>query len=150
MFYYALAPRQYIKNNTLVLATCFGFYQPSSGFCLLYRGWLRHCATSQKVAGSIPDGVIGIFHRHKSFWPHYGPGVDSASNRNEYREYFLGVKKRPVRRADSLATFMCRLSWNLGALTSWNSLGLSRPVMGLLIQRYIQCAHILWDPIVFT
>ena len=23
---------------------------------------LRHCATSQKVAGSIPDGVIGIFH----------------------------------------------------------------------------------------
>ena len=24
-------------------------------------GWLRHCATSRKVAGSIPDGVIGIF-----------------------------------------------------------------------------------------
>jgi hypothetical protein len=22
----------------------------------------------------------------------YGPGVDSASNRNEYQEYFLGVK----------------------------------------------------------
>jgi hypothetical protein len=21
-----------------------------------------------------------------SFWPHYGPGVDSASNRNEYQE----------------------------------------------------------------
>ena len=25
--------------------------------------WFRHCATSQKVAGSIPDGVIGIYHR---------------------------------------------------------------------------------------
>jgi len=24
--------------------------------------------------------------------PHYGPGVDSASNRNEYQEYFLGDK----------------------------------------------------------
>jgi len=24
--------------------------------------------------------------------PHYGPGVDSASNRNEHQEYFLGVK----------------------------------------------------------
>ena len=24
--------------------------------------WLRHCATSRKVAGLIPDGVIGIFH----------------------------------------------------------------------------------------
>jgi len=27
-----------------------------------------------------------------SFRPHYGPGVDSSSNRNEYQEYFLGVK----------------------------------------------------------
>ena len=27
-----------------------------------------------------------------SFRPHYGPGVKSASNRNEYQEYFLGVK----------------------------------------------------------
>jgi hypothetical protein len=24
--------------------------------------WLRHCATSQKVAGSIPIVVTGIFH----------------------------------------------------------------------------------------
>jgi hypothetical protein len=23
---------------------------------------------------------------------YYGPGVDSASNRNEYQEYFLGIK----------------------------------------------------------
>ena len=28
----------------------------------------------------------------ESFRPHYGLGVDSASNRNEYQEYFLGVK----------------------------------------------------------
>ena len=27
-----------------------------------WRSRLRHCATSQKVAGSIPDGVIAIFH----------------------------------------------------------------------------------------
>ena len=25
---------------------------------------LRTCATSPNVAGSIPDGVIAIFHRH--------------------------------------------------------------------------------------
>jgi len=24
--------------------------------------WLRCCATNRKVAGSIPDGVTGIFH----------------------------------------------------------------------------------------
>ena len=34
--------------------------------------------------GSIPDGAIGICH--------YGPGVDSASNRNEYQQYFLEGK----------------------------------------------------------
>jgi hypothetical protein len=26
------------------------------------RTWLRQCATNWKFAGSIPDGVIGIFH----------------------------------------------------------------------------------------
>jgi len=29
-----------------------------------WRSWLRHCATSRKVAGSIPDGVTEIFHWH--------------------------------------------------------------------------------------
>jgi len=53
---------------------------------------LRRCATNQKVAGSIPAGVIGIFIEIKSFRSHYGPGVDSDSNRNEYQEHFLGVK----------------------------------------------------------
>jgi hypothetical protein len=26
------------------------------------RSWLGHCATSRRVAGSIPVGVTGIFH----------------------------------------------------------------------------------------
>jgi len=54
--------------------------------------WLRCCATNRKVAGSISAGVIEFFIGIKSFRSHYGPGIDSASNRNEYREYFLGVK----------------------------------------------------------
>jgi hypothetical protein len=57
----------------------------------------------------------------RSFRPHYGPGVDSASNRNEYQEHFLRGKGG---RCVGLTT--------LGASTSWNPLGLSRPVMGLL------------------
>jgi len=68
--------------------------------CVLYfchRGtavtqWWRCCATNRKVAGSIPAGVSEFFIGIKSFRSHYGPGVDSASNRNEYQEYFLGVK----------------------------------------------------------
>ena len=45
--------------------------------------WLRCCSTNRKVAGFIDI---------KSFRSHYGPGVDSASNRNEYQDHFLGVK----------------------------------------------------------
>jgi len=44
--------------------------------------WLRCCATNRTVSGSIPAGVSGFFIDIKSFRSHYGPGVDSASNRN--------------------------------------------------------------------
>jgi len=54
--------------------------------------WLRCCATNQKVAGLIPAGISGFFIDIKSFRSHCGPGVDSASNKNEYQEYFLWVK----------------------------------------------------------
>jgi len=37
-----------------------------------------------------------------------------------------------VKAADNRTTFLCRLSWNLGASTSWNPQGLSRSVIGLL------------------
>jgi len=44
----------------------------------------------------------------KSFRSHYGPGVNSASNRNEYQEHFLGVKRRPMWEARNLTTILCR------------------------------------------
>ena len=53
--------------------------------------WLRCCATNRKVAGSIPAIVSVFLIDMKSFRSHYGPGVDSASKRNEYQEHFLGV-----------------------------------------------------------
>ena len=38
-----------------------------------------------------PSWCQWIFIDIKSFQSYYGPGVDSASNRNEYQEYFLGL-----------------------------------------------------------
>ena len=67
----------------------------------------------------------------KSFRSHYGPGVDSASNRNEYQEYFLGGKGGRCVRLTTYHHFV-PLSRNLGTLTSWNPLGHSRPVTGLI------------------
>jgi len=40
----------------------------------------------------VPMAPLEFFIDIKSFRSHYGPGVDSASNGNEYQEYFLGVK----------------------------------------------------------
>jgi len=37
-----------------------------------------------------------------------------------------------MREADNLTTFMCRMSWNLGAWTSWSPLGHTGPVTGHL------------------
>jgi hypothetical protein len=37
-----------------------------------------------------------------------------------------------VRKAANLTTILVPLSRNLGTLTSWNPLGLSRPVMGMI------------------
>jgi hypothetical protein len=45
-----------------------------------------HYATSRKVAGSILDEVIGYFSIDLILPAAIGPGVYSASNRNEYQE----------------------------------------------------------------
>jgi len=37
--------------------------------------WLRHCATSRKVADSIPDVFIGIFHWHIPYGRTLGLGL---------------------------------------------------------------------------
>jgi len=50
------------------------------------RCWLRHCSTRRKVAGSISDGVLGIF-------PSHNPRLDSATNRIEYQGCFLQLKR---------------------------------------------------------
>ena len=92
--------------------------------------WLRRCATNQKVAGSIPASVIGFFIDIKSFRSHYGPGVDSASNTRVPGAFPGGKGARCI----GLTTYQhpVPLSRNLGTLTSWNPLGHSEPVTGLL------------------
>ena len=92
-----------------------------------WRSWLRHCATSRKVAGSIPDGVTGIFHWHNP------SGCTMA----------LALTQPLTEMSTGKTSLMCRSSWNLGASTSWNPQGLPRPVMGLL---YLYANEEVWDP----
>jgi hypothetical protein len=37
-------------------------------------------------------GLFDVFLYLQVYSPHYGSGVDSASNKNEYQEYFLRCK----------------------------------------------------------
>ena len=60
-------------------------YYTASGIITLCR-W-----PSGAHVGRAPV-VSGFFIDIKPFLSHYGPGVDSASNRNEYQDYFQGVK----------------------------------------------------------
>jgi len=55
---------------------------------------------------------------------------------NDCQGHMQTPQSLSVVRADNLITFMCRLSWHLGASTSWNPQGLCRPVMGFLY-RYL-------------
>jgi len=92
----SVSSRFIVEKHTLIRQAkiLVGLHRVNSVFCLsslklpLYKLikwewgtavalWLRYCATNRKVAGSIPADVI------QSFRSHYGPGVDSASNRNE-------------------------------------------------------------------
>ena len=51
--------------------------------------WLRNYTTSGKVTGPFPDGDIGIFHSGRTVAL---GSTQTASNINEYQEYFVGCK----------------------------------------------------------
>jgi hypothetical protein len=57
-----------------------------------WRSWLRHCTASRKVAGSIPDGVTGIFQWLDHSCSTMAMVSTQVSKRNEYQETFLGGK----------------------------------------------------------
>ena len=88
-----------------------------------WRSWLRSCATSRKVAGSIPDGVIRVYHWHNPS----GHWVESASNRNEYHAYFLegkgsryvGLTSLPPSCSDCLEIWEPQPSENLRVCTGF-------------------------------
>jgi hypothetical protein len=99
--------------------------------------WLKHCPTSWKVACSISNWCHWNFSLTESFCPHHGLGVNSASDRNEYRNYFMGGKGG---RFIGLTTIppsyaYCVEIWEPS--TSVNPQDLSMPIEGLLF--YFLC-----------
>jgi len=50
------------NNKMIIIIIIITIIITTTSTSVLGHSWLRHCATSRKVAGSIPDGVTGIFH----------------------------------------------------------------------------------------
>jgi hypothetical protein len=69
------------------------------------RSWLKHYATSQKVAGSIPDEVTGFFN-----WPNSSSRTMALGSTQPLTEMSTrnlpGGEGQPARGADSL-TAIC-------------------------------------------
>jgi hypothetical protein len=65
------------------------------------HGWMKHCATSQKVAGLIPDEVIGFFN-----WPNPSSRTLALELTQSLTEISTGNlpggKGRPACEADNL------------------------------------------------
>ena len=57
-----------------------------------YLIFLWNCATSQKVAGSIPDGVIRIFHWHNPSGRTVALGLTQPLTEMSTRNISWGVK----------------------------------------------------------
>jgi hypothetical protein len=83
-----------VPFSTLTINTAHMWQQSSSQYLVNWgaRSWLRHCATSRKVAGSIPDGVIGIFHWHNPFGRTMALGSTQPLTEMSTRNAYWGVK----------------------------------------------------------
>ena len=91
-----------------------------------WRSWLRHCATRRKVAGSILDGVIEIFHEHNPSGRNMALGSTQPLKEMSTRNISWERKGGRCVGLTTLSPARARFSWNLGAWTSWNSQGLYR------------------------
>jgi hypothetical protein len=76
---------EYVPVHSMYVLDCplFEIYSMHMLFSLLYK---------PEVRGFDYRWCHWNFSLTQSFRSHYSPGVDSASNRNEYQEYFLGGK----------------------------------------------------------
>jgi len=98
------------------------------------------CRDQERVLLAVPPLPFGISEAGRVGVVGWGTALPAGRSRFSSRccliltqpGIFSEEQRRPVRRADKLTTFVCWLSRKLGALNSWNPMGCSRPVQGLL------------------
>ena len=107
-----------------------------------WRSWSRRCTANRKVAGSIPNGVIGILRWLNPSGRSRAPWSTQPIAEKSIRDLTWGKGGRcvglialPPSHADYLEI--------LGASVSWSPKGLSRPVMEQLLRIVGQYCYVL-------
>ena len=102
----------------------------------LHRSWLMHCTARQEVAGSIPDGIIGIFRvTYFSCTLLLAVGFTQSLIEMSIKDS-LGWKDGWYA---LLTSFICRLSENPGSLKLLETTGTTYACTGKAVPFFIVC-----------
>jgi len=104
--------------------------------------WLRCCAINGKVAGSIPNGVIGVFIDITSFWSHIALGSTQPLTEMNTSSIYLGGKGGRCVRMTTLPP-PCAVVMKSGNLNFLEPSGHREPVMGLLYLSFFRFTQLL-------
>jgi len=105
-----------VKRVSLLLHIWRSCVQRGMRWC----SWLRHCATSQKTVGSIPDGVIGIFHWHNP--SSYTMALGSTQPLKKMSTRNISWVVKAANSYSSQPYHLHVLSWNVG-ISGWKPSG---------------------------
>jgi len=102
----------HLNSQSALIFKALASHKPKTGGTW-WVSWLRHCATSWKVAGLIPDGVIGILHWQNPSSCTMALGSTQPLTEMSTRNISWGEGGEwLVHTANNLTTVMCWVSWN--------------------------------------